>query len=265
MNNTLAVVAGLLTGVVAGLITALIAKGSTKKVQISVAVALLIAVAVIVLIPRLPAVPKIEGMYRDQAEQCITDAGMKISFAPGSDDKVKKDCVIPGTVDPPPGTRVHPSAVVRAALSMGTPAGVQDGPPGSGRIIVMAPKDGASVALARQPDGTFRFTASGIAANHGRLLFWVRPVEPAAEVSGYYLQRPPNGITSFLPDGTWQASGQLGNATYPPHGGDTFDVLVTAVPEKEADKLQRRPGVIIETNPPGSLGVAEVRGVKVGM
>ena len=82
--------------------------------------------------------------------------------------------------------------------------------------------------------GIFRVegTSRGIYGEGYQLLLFVNPQAPGAR--GWYLQFGSNGIDLFEPKGSWQGQAQLGNAEYPPKGGEVISIAVVALPDKEA-------------------------------
>lgn len=66
------------------------------------------------------------------------------------------------------------------------------------------------------------------------LLLFAYPHDPG--VFGWFLQVDPHGV-DLKPDGTWTALGQVGNHDYPPRQGMKINLMIRAVPVKEANKL----------------------------
>jgi hypothetical protein len=136
-----------------------------------------------------------------------------------------------------------------------------------GQQAMIVPRSGARVVCARGSDGVYRFSVNGSVAgvlpDGEKILLWVKPVHPSA--GGWYLQRPPgNGISAVEASGAWRGTAQIGNVEWPPHDGDTMDIIVTAIDRAAADRLLAEPGGTPRGQPSGRV-VAESSGVIVGL
>jgi hypothetical protein len=133
-------------------------------------------------------------------------------------------------------------------------------------LRIFQPQANQSLLCIPGTDGTYRITTSGTSigiTNDYRLLVWVRPVRPPAELLGWYLQRPPNnGIPSVEGDGAWRGTAQIGNAQWPPHDGDIVDIAVSIIDRDTADRLIALPGVVVRAEPVG-LKQETVRGLNL--
>jgi hypothetical protein len=91
------------------------------------------------------------------------------------------------------------------------------------------------------------YFGKGIISGSNKLLLWVNP-----SAGGWYLQRPPNGISLIQPDGTWLGYCQLGNEIYHPHDDDIINIAVSVTDSTTAKRLMNKPGVVIESIPIGN-------------
>lgn len=124
------------------------------------------------------------------------------------------------------------------------------------RASIANAKSGASVPCAKSGAGLykceFRGTSQGVDPKKSRLLLWLKPTKPAGE-GGFYLQRNPNGVSDTSPSGNWTGLAQLGNESYPPHNGDTFEIALSLVTADEAERLANQTGVVMKLQPDGQL------------
>jgi hypothetical protein len=207
--------------------------------------------------PSLLAVPKLDGLSQAEAEESLVGRGLVPNGRPQYSFDVPEGRVIPHSQSPGYGLKVRPGTVVTFAVC--TRQEKPDIAPhtGNGAVTLFRPKAGEHLLCHRGADGIFRFeatgTSAGVSDSGPSLLLWVRPVNPPSESNGWYLQRPPsNGVMSVASDGSWIASGQVGNAQWPPHEGDSIDVAVSIADHRAVNELIAEPGVVIRNAPVGS-------------
>ena len=125
-----------------------------------------------------------------------------------------------------------------------------------GNVRLLSPQSNATALFALAPDGGYNFHVAGTAnVSDGQiLLLWVKPMNPAAEPSGWFLQMPPRGVSTYNNEtGVWNGAAQIGTAQYRPHQNDTFDVSVTVTNGNTATRLLNLPGVVIQPSPTGDV------------
>jgi hypothetical protein len=123
-------------------------------------------------------------------------------------------------------------------------------------VSLLSPKNNENVKFTSDADGIYTCTinglSSGVLNSNSRLLLWIRPINPPSERPGWYLQRDPNGVSIIHYDGSWFGIAQLGNAQWPPHTGDTFDVAVTITDKATGSQLMAESGDVVKSSPVGS-------------
>jgi len=246
-----------------------------KRVAIVVIVAcILLPVFQIGQDQNLVTVPNLKDNSKDSAEALLMQNNLVPLPRYENSYDTPKDQVIPFSQDPVAGTRVWKGTQVSYAVSMssfipqGSTPAVQGTTPSvtippvpttsvspEKIISIKSPVTAQNVRLQRDAAGIYTFsvegTLSGSAPADSQVLLWIEPVNPRSDVSGWYLQRNPNGVINNN-DGTWSGRGQLGNQQWPPHNGDTFNILVTVVDRQKAQELMGMAGVVVLVNPPGT-------------
>ena len=208
--------------------------------------------------PALVPVPTLSGLSQAQAEDLLRSIHLVPDPRPQYASGVSIGYVVPQSQDLQPGTYVRRGTVLSFGVTVSSsspPTGTS--PSSDRRVALFDPRTGSSVLCVRGPDGLYRFSVKGTSSGVTQeftLLLWVRPIQPAAQTFGWYLQRPPgNGVSAIQPDGSWVGVCQLGNETFPPQAGNTIDLSVSIASRTVATGLLARPGVVVEIQP---IGVA---------
>jgi hypothetical protein len=102
-------------------------------------------------------------------------------------------------------------------------------------------RDKGKLKIRFDPNGGF-FEVHGasdkLAENKRKLHLLVNTGDPAAP--GWFLQLPPLGVNDIKNDGSWTASGQIGNKEYPPRSGQKIGLMIIAVPQEEAIQFVKK-------------------------
>jgi hypothetical protein len=207
--------------------------------------------------PSLISVPALDGLSQAEAEDTLRGYHLVPQPRPQYAQAADAGRVIAHSQNPSSGLAVRRGTVVSFAVGERGETPPTGNPNYSSmQLSFSKPGKGEKLSCDRGADGIYKVTVEGVSSgvsttSHG-LLFWIRPVNPPAARSGWYLQRPPsNGIIEIRPDGSWKGIGQIGNTEYPPHEGNTVDLAVTIAEKHEIDKLMSQPDVVVLNNPFG--------------
>jgi preprotein translocase subunit Sec61beta len=247
----LSIVGGLIAGLIVWFVTE-----RMENISVRSRVAIVLAIAIILIlilatfqIGNLKEVPNLAGLSKDSADQQL----MNLHLVPNSryDNSLdtQKDHVIANSQDPIAGTLVREGTQVSYAVSKGSLPPPPPPPNTTSAVSFISPTSNGKVTLRADATGIYTFsvtgTSQGVKSSDLRLLLWVEPVKPASDIPGWYLQRNPHGIASVNADGSWTGKAQLGNTQWPPHNGDTFNLMVTAVSNNRAQELTARQGTVV--------------------
>ena len=205
----------------------------------------------------LPEVPRLDNLSADRAEQLLNGLSLVPAARPQHVAGIEPGRVIPNSQDPVAGLDVKPGTVVSFAVAMaGSGPAASSSPSQLPSLSLFEPRAGAIFKCTRRPDGVgsiaVKGTVRGVQGGARDLLLWLRPVTPASDVSGWYLQRPPtSGVGTVNPDGTWSGTAQLGNSQYPPQEGAVVDIAVSVVDRETAARLMAETGVVTRNEPIG--------------
>lgn len=205
---------------------------------------------------RLVDVPNLGSLSRAQAENELMENRLVPEAIPQYANAVNAGLVIPDSQEPAPKISVKPGTLVRFGVSVRSEAHPAPAEPTRAVTVSLELKGSEQVSCPRGGDNIHRCsikgTSSGLSAGGYGLLLWVRPVRPASDTPGWYLQRlPANGISGVQKDGSWTGVAQLGNPSWPPNEGDTFDVAVSVADMETAKRLMAESGVVIRNEPVG--------------
>lgn len=217
--------------------------------------AILVGVIIYFAWPSLIDVPSLDGLSKAQAEDLLAKNNLRSEAMPQYANGVEPGRVIPDSQNPQAGLLVRPGSLVSFAVNVQQQPPVPPPPPDI-VVTLFQPQSGGKALCFRGGDNVYRFevkgTSSGISTSGYGLLLWLKSVSPPSDTAGWYLQRPPgNGIDKIETDGSWAGIAQIGNATWPPHEGDTFDLAVTLVDSATINKLMAEQGVVIRSRPVG--------------
>jgi hypothetical protein len=272
------IVLGLCVGLVTEALSRLLLQsgrvaGSTKSAWriLAVALALTVGVAVYLLQPRLHPVPTLARLSADAAAEVVRSRGFEPSPRDESSPTIEDGLVIPESQRPIAQQLARAGVTVTYAVSTGSAPisspQVRSSDDARGTLSWTVPGSGAPLGVISDGSGIHHATVSGLVppnlpASH-RLLLWVRPVRPASQSPGWYLQRPPgSGVSTFTVGGAWDGVIQLGNREFPPHDGDVVDLAISVVSATEAHAIEAGPGTVTASTPRGSQ-VAECRAVRI--
>lgn len=239
--------------------------------MLAAALALTAGVAVYLLQPGLTTVPNLARLSVDEAAQLLRGRGFEPSPRYESSPTIEDGLVLPESQRPIAGQMAGAGGTVTFAVSTGlgpiSDPTVRTSGDGQGGLSWNMPGPGASLELIRDGSGLHRASVSGLVpgslTGSHRLLLWVRPVRPAPDSPGWYLQRPPgNGVSAYAAGGTWDGIIQIGNREFPPNDGDVVDLAISVVSATEARALETGAGAVTAPTPRGSQ-VAELRGVRL--
>lgn len=220
-------------------------------------VMLLVTVGLYYAWPSLVEVPSLGGISQAEAENLLTSKGLVPAGRPQYGSGTNAGRVVPHSQSPGSGLRVRPGTMVSFAVSVREdPTPPSDGTHLNTGVALFHPKSGEGASFSRGADGVYKCfvsgTSTGLSAGGLALLLWLKPVNPPSDTQGWYLQRPPaNGIFNVKADGSWSGVAQLGNAQWPPHEGDVFDLAVSAADDGTAKRLFAEPGVVVRNEPIG--------------
>jgi len=221
-------------------------------------VLLLLTIGIYYAWPTLVRVPLLDSLSQAQAEDLLAMRGLRAEARPQYIANLEAGRVVPHSQSLAPELPVRPGTLVSFAVSLRDDQRQGGGDPLSGLAVALfQPKSGENVRCSLGADNTYRFevrgTSSGVSTDRLGLLLWLRPVNPSSDTPGWYLQRPPtNGVHKIESDGSWFGVSQLGNAQWPPHAGDTFDLAVTVTDNETISKLSAERGVVVRDQPIGS-------------
>jgi hypothetical protein len=249
-------------GLLTNLISHLMLPSGRKKLSIMgmalivISLALIFTPCIFYLWPSLAVVPSLDHLSQAQAEEVLVSAKLSSDARPQYADGVQTGLVIPNSQSLRPGLQVRPGTVVSFGVSVQEKLVPTAAPSDTLNISLFQPQAGASVRCVRSADGTYRVTvtgaSTGVSAGDLRLLLWIKPVSPPADVPGWYLQRAPvGGISMVEPDGSWSGVAQIGNAQWPPHEGDVVDLAISVVEKQTAEQLMAEGGVVVRDQPLG--------------
>jgi hypothetical protein len=229
------------------------------KTLISAAMGVVVLLTVVIssLWRALPEVPRLDNLSADRAEQLLTGLTLVPAARPQHVTGVEPGRVIPNSQDPVAGLDVKPGTVVSYAVALRGDGPIPPPPPfPPPSVSLFEPRAGATCKCTRRPDGVgsiaARGTVRGIQSEAQALLLWLKPVRPLSEMSGWYLQRPPeSGVAPIAGDGTWSGAAQLGNPQYPPQEGAVIDIAISVADHETASRLLAEAGVVTRNEPVG--------------
>ncbi len=144
------------------------------------------------------------------------------------------------------------SMVLAGVLSFGTASALQTG---SVKATIDAPRSASKVTLTRDGTGLWGFPVDVKAHGLGRnvvLLLWVNPINPSGD--GWYLQRGRNGLGAIgADDASWSGRAQVGNVEYPPRNGQEFEIAISVLDKREAERLVAQRDIVALREPRGSV------------
>jgi hypothetical protein len=86
---------------------------------------------------------------------------------------------------------------------------------------------------------TYHFPVTGTATGVTKdmtVFLWVKPVNPPGDADVWYLQHDPINHMNNQ-NGSLRGTGGIGNPQYPPHNGDTMNILITVVRNDYAHEI----------------------------
>jgi len=205
--------------------------------------------------PSLVEVPRLDLLTEDQANLTLEKKGLIPHSIPQHSIQVEKGLVIPKSQEPAAGQSVKKGRVVEYAISVSHDVPQLPPPDSSKSVTIFKPKPNEQFSLSKSGNDIYTGEVSGISSGIKRneILLWIKPVNPASDRSGWYLQRHPHGISGFMKNGTWLGRAQIGNADWPPHNGDILDIAVSVVDQSTYADLMGRKGVVMSPEPVGNI------------
>jgi hypothetical protein len=190
------------------------------------------------------AVPHLGNLSQGEAEQQLSEVGLKPEARPQVHPHTPKDRIIRGSLAPAAGTLVEPGTVVHFGVST-----LEIPPPSACRasLTISRPSSVAPLRCELAPEGYGLCQVTGTVSHMSgncAIALWVRLVRPQAGRFVWYFQRGDAGHIDMTEGISWEGTVQVGDSVYTPHRGDVVDISASIVDRKAFDGLLGAPTII---------------------